>query len=177
MIETARLLVRSWRDADRAPFAAMSADPEVMRYLGPLQDRGAADAGIDRAVAHQASHGFCFWAVERRDDGAFLGFCGLKRVDVAAPIAGDVEIGWRLRRDAWGGGYAREAAAAVLTWGFDAGLQRIVAMTSAENTRSWGLMKRVGMRRRTELDFDHPALAVDDPLRPHIVYSIDAPAG
>lgn len=176
MIATMRLLIRPWRDADRAPFAAMSGDPEVMRYLGPLHDRAGADAAIDRAISHQAANGFCFWALERRDDGEFLGFCGLKRVDVVSPIAGDAEIGWRLRRDAWGGGYAREAATAVLAWGFDAGnLTRIVAMTSAENLRSWGLMKRLDMVRRPELDFDHPALAVGDPLRPHIVYSIDAP--
>jgi RimJ/RimL family protein N-acetyltransferase len=174
VIETERLLVRPWRDADRAPFAAMGADPEVMRYLGPLQSRADADAGIDRAIAHQAAHGFCFWAVERREDGAFVGFCGLKRVDLAAtPISGDVEIGWRLRRDAWGAGYAREAAAVVLDFGLrGAGLERIVAMTNHANSRSWGLMARLGMTRRPDLDFDHPGLAAGDPLRPHIVYAI-----
>lgn len=177
MIATERLILRDWRDGDRAPFAGMVADPEVMRCLGPLQDRAAADAGVDRMIAHQAAHGFCFWAIERRDDAAFLGFCGLKRVDLTGtPIAGEVEIGWRLRRDAWGAGYAREAAVATLAWGFgDGGLQRIVAMTNLANTRSWGLMERLGMTRRPDLDFDHAALDRDDPLRPHIVYAIAAP--
>ncbi len=174
MIATARLLLRDWRDADRAPFAAMSADPEVMRYLAPLQSRAEVDAAVDRMVAHQAARGFCFWAVERCEDGAFLGFCGLKRVDLTAtPISGGVEIGWRLRRDAWGAGYAREAAAAALDWGFgNGGLAQIVAMTNHANSRSWGLMERLGMIRRPDLDFDHPGLAAGDPLRPHIVYAI-----
>ena len=178
MIETPRLVLRDWRDADRVPFAAMLARPEVMRHLGPLQDREAVDVGIDQMIAHHAAHGFTFWAVERRDDGAFLGFCGLKRVDLtASPIASEVEIGWRLRRDAWGAGFAREAAVASLEWGFDkGGLARIVAMTTIGNVRSWGLMERLGMTRRRALDFDHPGLAAADPLRPHIVYTIDRDA-
>lgn len=178
MIETPRLILRDWRDADRGPFAAMLADPEVMRHLGPVQDREAVDAGVNRMIAHHSGHGFTFWAVERREDAAFLGFCGLKRVDLtASPIAGEVEIGWRLRRDAWGAGFAREAAIASLEWGFaEGGLTRIVAMTTLANARSWGLMERLGMTRRRALDFDHPGLAADDPLRPHIVYTIDRDA-
>lgn len=178
MIATERLILRRWRDADRAPFAAMGADSDVMRFLGPLQDRATADAGIDRMIADQAARGYAVWAVERRRDNAFLGFCGLNPVDLGAtPINDEVEIGWRLKRDAWGRGYAREAAAAVLGWGFgDGGLARIVAMTTAANSRSWRLMERLGMTRRADLDFDHPALSLGDPLRPHIVYVIDRDA-
>ncbi len=83
----------------------------------------------------------------------------------------EVEIGWRLRHDAWGQGYAREAAEATLAWGQAAGRPRIIAMTVAANTRSWGLMERLGMLRRPDLDFAHPALAADDPLCAHIVYA------
>lgn len=172
MITTERLRLRDWTDADRAPFAAMVADPEVMRFLGPPLDRAAADAGVDRLTAAAATDGFTFWAIERRDDGPFLGFCGLRRVDLAStPIDRMVEIGWRLRRDAWGHGYAHGAAEASLRHGFDAlGLARIVAYTVPANVRSWGLMARLGMSRRDDLAFDHPRLAAADPLRPHIVY-------
>ena len=173
MIDTPRLILRNWRASDREPFAAMVADPEVMRFLGPVQDRVAAEAAVDRAIAHQTEHGFTFWAVERRGDAALLGFCGLKRVDLpGAPIDREVEIGWRLRRDAWGQGYAREAAAASLAHGFGAHrLSRIIAYTVAGNIRSWGLMERLGMIRRDDMAFDHPRLAEGDPLRPHIVYA------
>ena len=177
MIATERLILRDWRDADRAPFAAMGADREVMRHLGPPLTRAASDCAVDRLTATQASHGFTFWAVERVSDGCFLGFCGLDPVGLSGTsIDHDVEIGWRLRREAWGQGYAREAATATLAWGFgERGLARIVAMTTPANTRSWGLMERLGMTRRRDLDFDHPRLAADDPLRPHIVYAIDRP--
>ena len=109
-------------------------------------------------------------------DKAFVGFCGLKCVDLGnVPISGEVEIGWRLRRDASGQGYAREAAAVALAWSLaDGGLHRVVAMTNHGNTRSWGLMERLALVRRRDLDFDHPALDRNDPLRPHIVYATAA---
>lgn len=173
MIETARLILRRWRDTDREPFAAMSRDPEVMAHLGPLMSRDESDAVGSRVNAHIDRHGFGFWALERKSDGLFLGFTGLKRADVG-PLAGEIEIAWRLARQAWGQGYAREAAQAALDWGFantDAGL--IFAMTVAANCNSWGLMERLGMVRRPDLDFDHPQLGIDDPLRPHIIYVIE----
>lgn len=174
MIETERLFVRPWRDSDRVPFAAMSQDPQVMATLGPLMSRAQVDAAVDRMVAHQARHGFCFWAIERKADGAFLGFCGLKAEPAAPHLEGEIEAGWRLRSDAWGQGYAREAAGASLAWGF-AHLPhpRIIAITTPGNVRSWGLMERLGMRRLADGDFDHPGVPDGDPLKPHITYAID----
>ncbi|KAB7648305.1 GNAT family N-acetyltransferase [Polymorphobacter fuscus] len=177
MITTERLILRPWCDADAAPFHAMGRDPEVMRFLGPLQTPAETDAAIARMVASQAAHGHCFWAVERLDTAGFIGFCGLKHApDGIAGLAGDIEIGWRLARPAWGQGFAREAATASLDWGFTAlAIDRIIAITTAGNVRSWGLMERLGMARRHDLDFDHPALPAGDPLRPHITYAIGRP--
>jgi RimJ/RimL family protein N-acetyltransferase len=177
MIETPRLLLRNWRDADAAPFNAMCSDPEVMRYLGPLQTMAETQAVIARIRALQADTGYTFWAVERREDGQFLGFCGLKTPPPGiAVLVGEIEIGWRLARAAWGAGYAREAAQASLAWGWEnLPNDRIMAMTVTANTRSWGLMERLGMVRRPDMDFAHPALVDGDPLKPHIVYVIDRP--
>ncbi len=176
MIDTGRLILRGWRDADVGPFHAMCNDPEVMRYLGPLMSRADAQGAADRQNGFIASHGYCFWAIERKNDGAFLGFCGLKPGPEGTPIHDKVEIGWRLRRDAWGAGYAREAAAASLAWGWtNTDAPDILAMTNIANTRSWGLMERLGMTRDHAADFDHPAVAVGDPLRPHIIYRIARP--
>lgn len=175
MIETERLILRSWRQADVEPFHAMGRDPEVMRFLGSLASRDDAQAAHDRMVACQEEHGLCFWAVERRADAAFIGFCGLK--PGKPPIEGEVEIGWRLARDAWGQGYAREAAAASLAWGWARrNVASIVAMTVPANVRSWGLMERLGMRRVTKGDFNHPDLAPGNPLRRHTLYRIARPA-
>lgn len=176
MIETARLVLRPWRDADVDPLHALCMDPEVMRYLGPLQSREEVAQGLARQQGYQADKGYSFWPVERKEDGLFLGFCGLKPGAEGTPIENDVEIGWRLRADSWGKGYAREAAEASLAWAWahlDA--PEVVAITNIENTRSWGLMERLGMRRNEEEDFDHPALAEGDPLRRHIIYRIRRP--
>jgi RimJ/RimL family protein N-acetyltransferase len=170
VIETARLRIRPWRDSDRASFAAMGQDAEVMRYLGPPLTRAASDAAIDRMTAAQTANGFCFWALEQKADGAFIGFCGLLPVTFDAVPAGSIEAGWRLRRASWGLGFASEAARAVLDWGFAAGIECIIAFTTVANLPSQRVMQRIGMARRADLDFDHPKLAADDPLRPHVVY-------
>ena len=177
MIETERLILRSWEPRDAAPFAAMNADPEVMAHLDGPMDRAASDAMIARIRAHHAEQGHCLWAVERKEDCAFLGFCGLRRGGHAGtPVSDELEIGWRLSRPAWGQGYAREAAEASLDWGWDnTTASRIAAWTVPANTRSWGLMERLGMVHRPDLDHAHPAFAPDHPLSRHIVYIIDRP--
>lgn len=174
MIETPRLILRGWRAADIAPFHGMGQDGEVMRYLGPAMTHAQAQAAHDRMVARQAESGFCFWAMERKADAAFLGFCGL--LPGKPPIAGEIEIGWRLARHAWGQGYAREAAQASLDWGWaNLATPRIAAITVSANTRSWGLMERLGMARAADGDFDHPDVPDGDPLQRHILYRIDRP--
>lgn len=175
MIQTQRLLLRSWREADRDPFLDICRSPAVMACLGGPADAERVDAAIARIRACERAHGFCFWAMERKEDGAFLGLCGLKIADVAAtPVDGEIEIGWRLREQDWGRGYAREAAFATLRWVWaHTDAPRVIAMTVPANRRSWGLMERIGMTRRPRLDFDHPLFPEHHPLRRHIVYAVD----
>ena len=139
---------------------------------GVMGDDGMA-ATRARVTGCAAANGFCFWAVERKSDGDILGFCGLKRADApGSSVIGAMEIGWRLREDAWGQGYAKEAASAALDAAFgrfDA--EEVVALTVPGNTPSWGLMKRLGMRRREELDYTDTRFGEE--LNPSIVYSID----
>ncbi len=171
MIETERLLLRAWREADKAPFAALNADPEVRRYFPSTMTRGESDASVGRIADHFARHGYGFWAGERKSDGAFLGFNGLNALGQDHPLHSCVEIGWRLARSAWGQGYASEGALAALAYGFDAlGLDEIVAFTASGNARSEAVMRRIGMVREAARDFDHPAIAEGHPLRRHIVY-------
>ena len=177
MIETERLTLRNWRAEDRAPFKALCNSPEVMACLGGIASDEQIDAGIGRIQACAEANGFCFWAMERRADSAFLGFCGLKiALEPGLPVEGEIEIGWRLRHDAWGQGYAREAALASLRWAWaNLPAPRVIAMTVAANRRSWGLMERIGMTRRTELDFGHPSFPETHHLHRHIVYAADRP--
>jgi RimJ/RimL family protein N-acetyltransferase len=171
MIETERLRVRAWRDEDIAPFSILNSDPEVLRYLGIRGTSEESRSFVARQRAMQAELGHCLWAVERKEDSALLGFCGVRPGVPDTPIDGELEIGWRLGSGYWGCGYAREAASACLDWSFDtAGVPRVVAITVEGNSRSRGLMDRLGMVRRPELDFLHPILPEGHPLKPHITY-------
>lgn len=171
---TARLVLRPWQEADRAPFAALNADPETMAHFPAPLDRAESDAMIDRMRVDAARRGFGLLAVEERDTRRFVGMVGLSVPRWEAPFTPCVEIGWRLVRTFWGQGLAEEAARDVLAWGFGAlGLPRIVSFTVPANTRSWGLMERLGMVRAGT--FDHPGLPPGHPLRPHLLYGLDAP--
>ena len=132
MIETERLILRPWCEEDRSAFHAMCSDPEVMAFIGAPQSRAESDAAIDRMIACQAEHGHCFWAVERRGDGALLGFCGLLP---PRPPLEHIEIGWRLGRAFWGRSYAREAAAAEKSAARKAAIAQAKAEKHAANNK------------------------------------------
>lgn len=172
-IETERLILRDWREEDWPRFFAGTNTPNVMRWLGGVMDDHWMAATRDRVTGCAAANGFCFWVVERKADGEILGFCGLKRADApGSSVTGAMEIGWRLREDAWGQAYAKEAATAALDAAFDRfAADEVVALTVPGNTPSWGVMKRLGMRRREELDYVDARFGED--LNPSIIYSID----
>ena len=171
--ETERLILRDWREEDWPEFFRVTNTPAVMRWLGGVLDHDGMASQRARVEACHAANGHCFWAVERKDDGALLGFCGLKRADApGSTVTGAMEVGWRLREDAWGQGYAKEAAIASLDAAFDCfGAEEVMALTVDGNAASGGLMERLGMRRRAELDYDDPRY--ENPWRRSIVYSID----
>ena len=173
---TARLLLRHWREEDREPWAAMNADPEVMQHFPAMLSRAEADAFVDRVGATLEERGWGLWAVEELATGRFLGFTGLNVPSFSAPFMPAIEIGWRLRRDAWGHGYASEAARGALCVAFDdLELDEVVSFTTTANTRSAAVMHRIGMTRDEAEDFDHPNLADGSPLRRHVLYRLRRP--
>lgn len=175
--ETERLVLRDWQAGDAEKMWEISNTPAVMRWLGGVFDEKGKRAQISRIETCRRANRFCFWIVERHDDGGhlsgeMLGMCGLKRADApGSSVAGEMEIGWRFRESSWGHGYAREAAQTALKLGFTAfGADRIVSLTVADNTSSWGLMRRLGMERRTDLDYSDSRY--EPPWRDAIVYFI-----
>jgi RimJ/RimL family protein N-acetyltransferase len=173
MIETERLLLRAWTEADRDAFVAIVRDPEVGEWLGGARSPAQADADFDRMRTFWTEHGYGQLACVRKADGALVGRVGVRRQppEWKHPMIGEVEIGWMLARAAWGHGYATEAASAILPWGFETlATPTIYSWTAATNHRSEAIMRRIGMTRAPDRDFVHPDLAVDDPLRPHVVY-------
>lgn len=169
ILSTARLRLRPWRESDFEPFAVMNADALVMEHLSGLKSREESDAMAARIMAKLESRGWGLWAVEVVGGAPFIGFTGLAVPDFEAHFTPCTEVGWRLARDAWGRGYATEAAKAALAFGFDAlGLAQIVSFTALTNKRSAAVMERLGMRRDGE--FDHPRFAEGDPIRRHVLY-------
>jgi RimJ/RimL family protein N-acetyltransferase len=143
---TARLALREFTRDDVDALQALDADPNVMRFLGGVRENGRqlAIEAIDRILArYVATPGLGVWRASRRDTGAFIGWISLKH----AGESPDIEIGYRLRADAWGMGFATELAQAMVARGFDElGLERIIGVTHPENYASQRVLQKVGMR-------------------------------
>ena len=173
--DTPRLILREWDDEDEQRFYEVMNREEVMRHLGGVQLPEEWGAAYQRVRGFSRDFGHTFWIVEERSSGDILGFCGIKRVN--APGAGELngahEIDWRLRPEAWGKGIAKEAAIASLDVAFERfGAPDVIAMTVPDNKASWGLMERLGMTRRQDLDFIDERFGPE--LNPSIVYWLDA---
>ena len=174
-IETERLVLRDWGDGDRDAFYAIMNTPAVMQHLGGVQTAQGWDAAYLRIAGFTRDFGHTFWILEDLGSGEMLGFCGLKRVNAPGThdLIGQMEIGWRLRENAWGKGIAKEAAIASLDLAFGRfAAPHVIAMTTAGNVASQGLMARLGMARRADLDFTDPRFGPG--LNPQMIWRIDA---
>lgn len=172
-LSTARLVLRHWRAEDGDPWAALNADPQVMEYFPAPLSRAQSDELIERWQSELLARGWGWWAVQLRGQGQFLGAVALTVPRQPLPCSPCVEVGWRLARQHWGQGYATEAAAAALEYGFGVlGLSEVVAFTVLGNRRSRAVMERLGMVD-AQADFDHPALPAEHALARHCLYRID----
>jgi RimJ/RimL family protein N-acetyltransferase len=175
---TERLILRPWRDSDLSAFARLNDDPAVMEFLPQRLSRDESDAMAARISQDMERRGWGLWAVEVREaadraGAPFIGYVGLSVPSFDAHFTPCVEIGWRLAKPHWGLGYASEAAAAALRFGFDTlDLKQIVSFTVPSNKRSMRVMERIGMTRDLAGDFEHPRLSPGHPLRSHVLYRI-----
>jgi RimJ/RimL family protein N-acetyltransferase len=173
-LETDRLLMRRWTEADREPFAALNGDPLTLRFFPTTFSRAESDALIDRIEARFDEHGFGLWALEVAATREFIGFTGLSPMPDDVPGAGGMEVGWRLARSAWHQGYATEAARKALSVAFDGvGLTEIWSMTAVLNEPSQAVMRRLGLSEVAR--FSHPRVPAGHPLQPHVTYHLDRP--
>jgi RimJ/RimL family protein N-acetyltransferase len=175
IIETKRLILRTWNNEDTEAYYAINQDPKVIELLlGPLTRNKVTDF-ILAANKHQEKHGYTLWAIELKKTGELLGFTGLNYTDWQAHFTPAVEIGWRLGSQHWGNGYATEAAKASLEYGFKkCELKEIVSFTVPANIRSINVMKKIGLIHDTNGHFAHPKLPVDHRLSKHILYRLTA---
>lgn len=172
---TERLILRTWDRSDLDEFIRATNTPAVMRWLGGVWPHEDHEAAFERIEQYQREFDHTLWIVEDRASGELLGFCGLKRVNSpgAGDLTGTAEVGWRLRESAWGKGIAKEAAIASLDLAFGRfAYPEVVAITVEGNTASQGLMRRLGMQRRRDLDYVDPRHVED--LGAALVWSIAA---
>ena len=166
-----RVVLRRWTKNDLDAFADLNGDPQVMATIGPMMDRDASAHFLQRIDRHFDDHGFGLWCVDV--EGEAVGFCGL----MVPWFRDGVEIGWRLRSQWWGNGFASEAARCVLAYAFaekpdGLGFDEVISFTAVTNTRSQRVMEAIGMSRVGDGDFDHPGVPESSPLRPHVLYQL-----
>lgn len=174
IISTERLGLRRWIDSDADPLIGLNRNPDVMEFfpkpLTPEETRNM----IKRIALSFEQHGYGLFAVEKRSTQEFLGFTGFARPTFETYFTPCVEIGWRLKKEAWGNGYATEAALACLDYGFQTlHFDRILSFTSVLNTRSEKLMQRIGLTKIGQ--FDHPNIDPAHALCRHVVYGLERP--
>lgn len=171
--QTERLTLRAWRETDKPAFAAMNIDPRVMEFFPALRTPAQSNAMVDECNRRLATTGFTFWAVERNDSGAFIGFVGLNTFSADLPFCPCVEIGWRLAFEHWGRGYATEAATACLSLAFNEfALTEVFSFTTLANFRSQHVMQKIGMVDTNE-PFLHPQVDPGSGMQQHCLYRID----
>jgi RimJ/RimL family protein N-acetyltransferase len=176
-IETERLILRNWREVDRLVLKSIINTPAMLRYFGGLMTDDEYDAFFDRRLDDQKKVGsLCYWAVTRKQDNQLIGTCGLRKADdypASLPVSGMYEIGWRIGEAWWRQGFALEAASASMAWFWmNTNEDSLAAWTTETNLPSQMLMQRLGMARRTDLDYDHHRIPDGSPLKRHITYSI-----
>ncbi|MFB9947229.1 GNAT family N-acetyltransferase [Rhizobium puerariae] len=175
ILDTERLRLRSWLDRDRDLFREINADPKVMEFFPVRRTHDEADAVLLRLNDTITETGLGFYALELRETGEPMGFCGLSLANMPAVFPVEtVEIGWRLATRFWGNGYVTEAARALLHFAFDKKhLDAVVSFAVADNHRSTAVMRRIGLHRVASRDFDHPRVPDTHPhLKPHVVYAV-----
>lgn len=168
--QTERLILRDWKQADIEPFICMNQNEEVMRYFPKTLTKEESLHFIEKIQAEFDERGHGLYAVEERESKEFIGYIGLHQATFDADFTPCTEIGWRLKRDAWGKGYATEAAKACLSYGFDVlDLKTIYSFTAKINQPSRNVMNKIGMSFIKE--FNHPNLSSGHSLERHVLFS------
>ncbi|MEL6625728.1 MAG: GNAT family N-acetyltransferase [Bacteroidota bacterium] len=172
ILKTQRLGLRNWEMADLEAAVEMNSDPEVMRFFPKTHDRKASIGMIEKFQKHFDARGFTYFAVDELEGEKALGFVGLFYQEYEAPFTPCVDIGWRLRKQFWGKGYAPEAAQACLGFAFSTlDLQVVVATTPSINLPSRRVMEKIGMVYQGE--YLHPKVPNPHSLQPSVWYKIE----
>ena len=173
ILETERLILRTWQEKDFVPFCAMNQNPKVMEYFPSVLNESESRAIVDKVKQHFKEHGYTWYSTALKSSGEFIGMVGLIKASFDAHFTPTTEIGWRLMEKHWGKGYATEAAKAALDFAFtELKLPEVVSFTTKDNGRSRRVMEKVGLQYEPKDDFHHPKLNKESPLSLHVLYRL-----
>lgn len=175
IIETERLILRTWKKEDAETYFQINQDPMVTEFLPKALTMEQVNDFILSVNQHQTKHGYTLWAAELKETGELMGFIGLNYTDWESHFTPAVELGWRLGSPYWGKGFATEGAKASLAYGFkQCDLKEIVSFTVPGNVRSIRVMQKIGLIRDLNGDFEHPKLSISHPLSKHVLHRLTA---
>ena len=171
IIKTERLGLRNWEQSDIIPFANMCADEEVMKHFSSVLSNEESLALIERLQNHFSKYGYCYFATDILETGEFIGFIGLANQTWESAYTPSIDIGWRLKKSAWGKGYASEGAKACLAAAFsEFKINEIVAFATDTNLPSISVMKKIGMKFIGTVQ--HPHITNDPRFKHCVVYKV-----
>lgn len=169
--ETPRLRFRDWKETDLEPLSRLNADEQVMKYFPKTLSTEESNSMYHYIKSEFKKCGFGLYAVETKGNKDFVGFIGFHRATFAADFTPCIEIGWRLKKEAWGNGYATEGALACLHYGFHhLGFHEVYSFTADKNAPSKKVMMKIGMEFVKM--FHHPKVEKDSPLANHVLFHI-----
>jgi RimJ/RimL family protein N-acetyltransferase len=172
-LESDRLLLRPWRDEDVRDWVAMNADPRVMQFFPSTYEVDYATKMAQTLRERLEADGYGWWVLEAKNVSPFVGVIVLQSVPFEAAFTPAFEVGWRLKAEHWGRGYATEGATLAVRFAFDVlNVDEVVAMTAVQNLPSQRVMERLGMTHDARDDFDHPRLEEADRLRRHVLWRL-----
>lgn len=171
IFKSERLGFRNWFSADIEQLSEINADPTVMEFFPGLPTKAQTIEFIERMQKQFVEKGFCYFAVDKLEDGEFIGFIGVSEQTFESDFTPCMDIGWRLSAKEWNKGFATEGAKKCLDYAFNQlKLEKVISICPKINLPSENVMKKIGMKKVKE--FDHPKLLNDDRLRECVLYEI-----
>jgi RimJ/RimL family protein N-acetyltransferase len=172
-LNSTRLKLRNWQVDDLPLWIAMNSDPITLKYFPRTHTKEESEVSFERFKSFLELHEFGLWAAEEKETGNFMGFIGLSEQNLEGiSFTPCIEIGWRLDKAFWGRGYATEGAREVLRFAQEnLKIGQIYSYTARINAPSINVMKKIELKERPELDFDHPKIDAGEPTRNHVVFS------
>jgi len=167
-----RLGFRNWELPDIDPMHEINSDEKVMEFFPATSTREQTIGFVERMKKQFEDKGFCYFAVDKLEDGELIGFIGLSEQTYPADFTPCIDIGWRIKCSEWNKGFATEGAKKCLDYAFtNLDLNTIYSMAPKINLKSERVMQKIGLKKHYE--FEHPLLATDDRLRTCVLYKTE----